>query len=67
MLENERKIAEEKQKELEMLVVRKIADEQFTQNEEEKSKRRVQDLKTLQGFHIKQVVGLVGYIHKRHN
>ena len=56
MRENERRVAEEKQRELEMLAVSKAADTQFAQNEEAKRHNRFQNLKTLQTFHGKQMV-----------
>ena len=56
MEENERLQREEKQKELEMLAIRKEADKQFALNEEEKKVRRLEDLKTLQSYHVKQIV-----------
>ena len=56
MRENERRVAEEKQRELEMLAVSKAADTQFAQNEEAKRLNRFQNLKTLQTFHGKQMV-----------
>ncbi len=56
MKEKERLLREERQKELEMLVVRKQADLQFAQNEEEKRSRKLEEMKNLKGFHSKQIV-----------
>ena len=55
MAENERKAAEDRRKELEMLAVRREADEVFARNEDEKRRRKFDEMKDLQNFHGSQL------------
>jgi len=52
--ENEKKAADERRKELEMLAVRREADTVFAKNEEEKNRRKFEEMKDLQAFHVGQ-------------
>ena len=56
MEEKEQQAAEARKKELETLLVKKEADALFAKNEEEKRRRRVDETKGLQGFHLQQIV-----------
>lgn len=51
-------MAEERKRELEMLLVRKQADAIFADNEAEKSRRKVDEAKDLQNFHVNQLVSV---------
>lgn len=54
LMENERESAENRQKELEMLAVRREADELFARNEAEKQRRKFEEAKGLEGFLLGQ-------------
>ncbi len=56
MIEQERKAALNRQRELEMLHARQEADALFIRNEEEKRRRKFGELKELQNFHQEQIV-----------
>ena len=56
MLESEREAAEIRQKELEMLAIRREADELFARNEAEKQRRKFEEAKGLEGFLLGQAV-----------
>ena len=56
MLENEREAAENRQKELEMLAIRREADELFARNEAEKQRRKFEEAKKMEDFLLQQAV-----------
>ncbi|KAK2148070.1 hypothetical protein LSH36_518g02010 [Paralvinella palmiformis] len=54
MMESEREAAENRQKELEMLAIRREADDLFALNEAEKQRRKFEEAKGLEGFLLGQ-------------
>ena len=56
MQAKEARAREARRRELEELVVKREADALFARNEEEKRNRRFNELKQLQGTHLKQAV-----------
>ena len=59
MRENELAAQEKRQRELEMLAVRREADDLFAHNENEKQGRRLEENKELQDFHQGQMVSVL--------
>ena len=56
MREKEQKAREEHKKQLEMLIVKREADAVFAENEQLKRQKKFEELKNLQGVHLKQMV-----------